>query len=83
MSLTGMIMLTKRRLLCGQSLGKMDFYEYCVFGKQKRVNFSIAMHRTKGTLDHIHYDMWGPSRVLSKGGARYKLTFIDDFSKKV
>lgn len=62
----------------------MDFCEHCVFGKQKRVSFkSPAVHKTKGTLDYIHSDLWGPSRVPSKGGARYMLTFIDDFSRKV
>ncbi|KAH9780178.1 hypothetical protein KPL71_007988 [Citrus sinensis] len=28
-------------------------------------------------------DLWGPSQVLSHGGARYFITFIDDFSRKV
>ena len=34
-------------------------------------------------LEYIHSDLWGPSRVPSKGGANYMLTFIDDFSRKV
>ena len=34
-------------------------------------------------LDYIHSDLWGPSQVPSKGGARYMLTFIDDYSRKV
>ena len=80
----GLTLLSKRGLLCGQSTGKMDFCEHCVFGKQKRVSFnSLAVHKTKGTLDYIHSDLWGPSRVFSKGGARYMLTFIDDYSRKV
>ncbi|KAG8498737.1 hypothetical protein CXB51_005106 [Gossypium anomalum] len=36
-----------------------------------------------GTLEYIHSDLWGPSRVPSRGGANYMLTFIDDFSRKV
>ena len=80
----GLTLLSKRGLLCGQSTGKMDFCEHCIFGKQKRVSFSSpAVHKTKGTLDYIHSDLWGPSRVPSKGGARYMLTFIDDYSRKV
>ncbi|GJR45460.1 retrovirus-related pol polyprotein from transposon TNT 1-94 [Tanacetum coccineum] len=31
----------------------------------------------------ISLDLWGPSRVPSKGGARYMLTFIDDYSRRV
>jgi hypothetical protein len=55
-----------------------------VFGKQKSLNFSTAIHRTKGTLDYIHSDLWGPSREPSKdNGSRYLLTFIDDFFRKV
>ncbi|KAL5768311.1 hypothetical protein ACOSQ2_015094 [Xanthoceras sorbifolium] len=83
MSEKGLTLLSKRGLLCGQSTGKMDFCEHCVFGKQKRLSFSTGIHRTKGTLDYIHSDLWGPSPVPSKGGARYLLTFIDDFSRKV
>ena len=62
---------------------KLDFCEHCVFGKQKRVEFSTVIHRTKGNLNYIHSDLRGPSRVLSKGGYRYMLTFIDDFSSKL
>ncbi|KAL5740548.1 hypothetical protein ACOSQ2_029728 [Xanthoceras sorbifolium] len=75
--------LSRRGLLCSQSTSKLDFCEHCIFGKQKRVSFSTAIHRTKGTLDYIHSDLWGPARVPSKGGARYMLTFIDDYSRKV
>ncbi|KAL5757330.1 hypothetical protein ACOSP7_019941 [Xanthoceras sorbifolium] len=83
MSEKGLSELSRRGLLCGQSTSKLDFCEHCIFGKQKRVSFSTAIHRTKGTLDYIHSDLWGPARVPSKGGARYMLTFIDDYSRKV
>ena len=83
MSERGMAELSKHGLLKGMKTGKLDFCEHCVFGKQKRVKFSTAIHRTKGTLDYIHSDLWGPSRVPSKGGRRYMLTFIDDYSRKV
>jgi transposase InsO family protein len=83
MSERGLEELSKRGLLGGEKTGKLDFCEHCVFGKQCRVKFTTAINRTKGTLDYIHSDVWGPSRVLSKGGARYFVTFIDDFSRKV
>lgn len=62
---------------------KLDFCEHCVYGKQGRVKFSTAVHTTKGTVDYIHSDLWGPSPVTSKGGSQYLLTLIDDYSRKV
>ena len=45
--------------------------------------FKAAKHTIDGVLDYIHADVWGPIDVMSKGGAYYFLTFVDDFSKKV
>jgi hypothetical protein len=83
MSERGMTILSKRGLLCDQKTGSLDFCEHCVFGKQCRVKFSTGIHRTSGTVDYIHSDLWGPSQVPSKGGARNFVTFIEDFSRKV
>ena len=76
----GMDELSKRGLLGGHRAGKLDFCKHCVYRKQCRVKFSIGVHRMRGTLNHIHSDLWGPSSVPSHGGARYMLTFIDDYS---
>ena len=54
-----------------------------MFGKQTRVRFSSGIHITKGTLDYIHSDLWGPSSAPSHGGAHYMMTFIADFSRKI
>ncbi|XP_026440691.1 uncharacterized protein LOC113339671 [Papaver somniferum] len=83
MSERGLDVLSKQGLLCGHKTGKLDFCEHCVFGNRCRVMFSTTIHNTKGILDYIHSDLWGPSRVESHGGGRYMLTFIDDFSRKV
>ncbi|KAG8488067.1 hypothetical protein CXB51_018276 [Gossypium anomalum] len=83
MSENGMVELSKRGPLDGQGICKLNFCEHCVFGKQKRVRFTRGIHNTKETLEYIHSDLWGPSRVPSRGGANYMLTFIDDFSRKV
>ncbi|KAG8476901.1 hypothetical protein CXB51_030380 [Gossypium anomalum] len=37
----------------------------------------------KEMLEYIHSDLWGSSRVPSRGVANYILTFIDDFSRKI
>jgi hypothetical protein len=39
-------------------IGKLEFCEHCVFGKQKRVSFSLSTHCTKDILDYIHSDLW-------------------------
>ncbi|KAK3026865.1 hypothetical protein RJ639_041992 [Escallonia herrerae] len=78
----GMLELHKRKLLQGVKSCKLDFCKFCVFGKQKRVSFKAASHTSKGVLDYVHTDVWGPIKHISNGGARYFVTFIDDFSRK-
>ncbi|GJU35103.1 retrovirus-related pol polyprotein from transposon TNT 1-94 [Tanacetum coccineum] len=77
----GIVILSKRRLLDNHNVASLVFCEHCVIGKQKRVSLSKAIHQTKGTLDYLHADCWGPSRIPSLGGARYFLSIIDDFSR--
>ena len=79
----GMSILSKRGLLGDDKIEKLDFCEHCVYGKQTRVKFSTAIHRTKGTVDYIHTKLQGPALVLSKASAKYLLTFIDDFLREV
>jgi transposase InsO family protein len=83
MSELGMAELMKRNLLKGCTMSKTPFCEHCVFGKHKRVKFTASVHTTKGILDYVHADLWGPSRKPSYGGSRYMLTIIDDYSRKV
>ena len=52
-------------------------------GRQRRVAFFTSQYKIKSLLDLMHMDVWGPSPVASIGGARYYVTFIDDFSRKV
>ena len=75
--------LIKRNLLDGCILSGKKFCEHYVFGMHKRVKFNTSVYTTKGTLDYIHVDLWGPSRKPSYGGARYMLTIIDDYSRRV
>ena len=67
MSEKGMTILGKKGYLGNASTGKLDFCDHCVFGKQKKVCFSKATHRTQGTLDYIHSDLWVPQRNLLLG----------------
>ncbi|KAG8501650.1 hypothetical protein CXB51_004779 [Gossypium anomalum] len=83
MSENGMVELSKRGLLDGQGICKLNFCEHCVFGKQKRVRFTRGIHNTKETLEYFILIYGDHLRVPSRGGANYMLTFIDDFSRKV
>ncbi|KAG8472449.1 hypothetical protein CXB51_034191 [Gossypium anomalum] len=47
MSENGMVELSKRGLLDGQGICKLNFCEHCVFGKQKRVRFTRGIHKTR------------------------------------
>ncbi|KAK2985903.1 hypothetical protein RJ640_008119 [Escallonia rubra] len=48
MSERGMDVLSKQGLLGSKKIGKLDFREHCVFGKQCKVKFSRTAHTTKG-----------------------------------
>ena len=79
MSTKGMMILVANGALeCVMSID-MGLCESCVMGKQKRVNFTKIPRETKKVrLEMIHTDVWGPSPVLSLGGSRFNVTFIDD-----
>ena len=47
------------------------------------MKFGTAIHNTKGILDYVHSDVWGPAKNQSLGGRYYFVTFVDDFSRKV
>ncbi|KAG8480135.1 hypothetical protein CXB51_024911 [Gossypium anomalum] len=75
--------LAKQGLLKGVNSCKLEFCEHCVLGKQTRVKFGSTIHNTKGILDYVHSDVWGPTKVASLGGLHYFVTFVDDYSRKV
>lgn len=60
----------------------LNFREHSLYGKQNRVKFPSGATRTKGTLELIHSDVFGPVPVPSLGGSLYYVSFIDDFSRK-
>jgi len=73
----------KRSALPGIKYYKLDLCKFCIMDRQCRVAFFTSQHKTKGLLDLIHTDVRGPSPLASIEGARYYVTFIDDFSNKV
>ncbi|KAH9762600.1 Integrase catalytic domain-containing protein [Citrus sinensis] len=83
MSERGMKILEKQGVLGDDKVGSVEFCEVCVLGKSSRTSFKTAVHKTKGTLDYIHSDLWGPAQTISLGGAKYFLSLIDDYSRMV
>ena len=54
--------------------------EACQLGKQHRLPFQKESSISKGFLDVIHSDVWGPAQTSAIGGCRYYITFTDDYS---
>ncbi|KAA0059169.1 retrotransposon protein, putative, Ty1-copia subclass [Cucumis melo var. makuwa] len=62
---------------------EVPFCEHCIMDKSTGVKFGKGKHTTKGILDYVHSDLWGPTKEASMGGSRYFISIIDDFSRKV
>jgi hypothetical protein len=52
----------------------------CEFGKFSRQPLKTGRHRASRIGELTHSDVWGPISTTSLGGARYFVTFKDDFS---
>jgi hypothetical protein len=77
-------------LVSGLDLPKLhgDFIliecEGCILGKQHRHSFpKDGATRATKVLEIVHSNVCGPMKNISLGGARYFLTFIHDFSRKM
>ncbi|KAA0043826.1 putative gag-pol polyprotein [Cucumis melo var. makuwa] len=79
----GLQALSQQGLLGGVKNVELPFCEHCIMGKSTRVKFGKGKHITKGILDYVHSDLWGPTKEVSMGGSRYFISIIDDFSRKV
>lgn len=55
----------------------------CKEGKQTRLPFRSEGNKAKGLLQLVHSDICGPMETQTPGGAKYFITFLDDFSKKI
>ena len=79
MSEKGMQILHSRKLLPDWKQVSLEFYENCVYGKQKRVRFlRVGKQKKNENLELVHTDVQGPDQVQSLGASHYYVTFIDD-----
>ncbi|KAH9650921.1 hypothetical protein KPL70_026553 [Citrus sinensis] len=80
MSEQGLEILSERKLLPGLKSISLPFCEHCVISKQHRLKFSRSIAKSKCILD-FHFDVW-ESPDISMRGAKYIVTFIDDYSRR-
>ena len=79
-----MKLIHSKKVLPSLKCVNMDFYESCVYGKQKRVIFvKTRKENKKEKLELVHIDVWGPSQVYSLSGSHYYIAFINDATTKV
>ncbi|CAI5958371.1 unnamed protein product [Closterium sp. NIES-64] len=55
----------------------------CVEGRQRAAPHSSSFPPTEAPLQTLHMDVWGPARVSGRGGERYFLLVVDDYSRYI
>ncbi|CAM8900385.1 unnamed protein product [Rhodiola kirilowii] len=77
--------LHQNELVVGLPKVESSFDQVCsayATGKQLRTSFTSKQSvSTSGPLDMIHMDLCGPVNTVSRGGNRYILVIVDDYSR--
>ncbi|KAE8725329.1 hypothetical protein F3Y22_tig00008957pilonHSYRG00078 [Hibiscus syriacus] len=81
MSEQGMKVLMEQKLLPGLTNVSLPLCEHCITSKQHRLKFNTSNSRGKNVLELVHSDVW-QAPVTSLGGAKYFVSFIDDYSRR-
>ena len=61
--------------------GAMESCPACVDGKLVKAPFRTSKTETSAVLEIVHSDIMGPLRTLTRKGAHYVITIVDDFSR--
>ncbi|GJS29651.1 gag-pol polyprotein [Tanacetum coccineum] len=77
----GCKILVERKLLPGLTKVSLPLCEHCVISKQHRLKFKTSNSRSVSYLELVHFDVW-QELVQSLGGAKYFVSFIDDYSRR-
>jgi len=82
MSERGLMILMEHNLIPSLKSVNLSFCEHYVTSKQYRLMFDISIARSKHMLELIHSNLWD-SLEMSLGGAKYLVSFIDDYSRRL
>eukprot|EP01018_Ginkgo_biloba_P016798 Gb_10865 [translate_table: standard] len=63
--------------------GSKEICEGCIYGKQHRDSFPALKFKARENLELVHTNLCGLMRTLSMGKARYFMSFIDDYTRKI
>ncbi|KAE8678570.1 hypothetical protein F3Y22_tig00111403pilonHSYRG00065 [Hibiscus syriacus] len=81
MSEQGMKVLVEKKLLPCLTNVSLLLCEHCISSEQHRFKFNTSNSRAKSVLELVHSDVW-KALVTSLGGAKYFVSFIDDYSRR-
>lgn len=73
--------LQQANLLGSLEIEAIETCEPCLIGKMTKPSFKKKGVRTNNLLELIHSDVCGPMSTSARGGYRYFITFIDDYSR--
>jgi len=65
--------LAKQGVLEGALTCNLEFGEHYVLDKKTKVKYGTTTYRSKGLLDCVHVDVWGPTKTAFLEGHRYFL----------
>ncbi|KAE8657742.1 hypothetical protein F3Y22_tig00116983pilonHSYRG00074 [Hibiscus syriacus] len=81
MSEQGIKVLVEQKLLPDLTKVSLPLCDHCITSKQHRLKFNTSNSRGKSVLELVHSDVW-QAPVTSLGGAKYFVSFIDDYSRR-